>query len=408
MVSSHQVRWLFVDFNAYFASVEQQENPALRGKPVGVVPMMSDSTCCIAASYEAKAFGIKTGTNVAEARSLCPSIRFVEARHGVYVKYHHALVDAVDECIPVESVLSIDEMACRLTGSQQELPNALSVAAHIKQNIRLRVGEFLKCSIGLAPNRYLAKVAGDMRKPDGLTVIRPADLPLILWPLKLRDLPGIGRHMEERLSRHGIHTMKELCSLECARLHEIWGGVVGDRFYSWLRGEEPHEPATQRRSVGHSHVLEPQCRSLSGAYKIAQQLTAKAAVRLRRIGCRADGMSAAIQFLKGNTWAAKTRLGGTQDTPTFLKTLSALWDGTPPGIPLWVGVTFFPVTPEHLHTPSLFDNPKQEHLCEVMDQINERWGRDMAYYAALKDAEGRAPSRIAFTRIPDLREFDEV
>src|SRR5436309_2030075 len=113
MEETQKVKWLFLDLNAYFASVEQQVTPALRGQPVAVVPTMAETTCCIAASYEAKTFGIKTGTLVAEAKNLCPGIHLVEARHALYVRYHHAIVAAVDSCIPVESIVSIDEMACR-------------------------------------------------------------------------------------------------------------------------------------------------------------------------------------------------------------------------------------------------------------------------------------------------------
>ena len=95
------LNWLFVDLNSYFASVEQQDRPELRGKPVGVVPMMADTTCCIAASYEAKAHGVKTGTIVADAKRMCPNIILVEARHEIYVDYHHRVIEAVETCVPV-------------------------------------------------------------------------------------------------------------------------------------------------------------------------------------------------------------------------------------------------------------------------------------------------------------------
>jgi DNA polymerase-4 len=125
------LRARYVDFNSYFASVEQQERPQLRGKPIGVLPVMAETTCCIAASYEAKEFGVKTGTPVREARKLCPNIIFVEARPYLYVEYHHRLIEIVESCTPVEKTLSIDEMVCRLTGSQQQKDKALALAAHI-------------------------------------------------------------------------------------------------------------------------------------------------------------------------------------------------------------------------------------------------------------------------------------
>ena len=119
------LNWLFVDLNSYFASVEQQVRPELRGRPVGVVPMMADTTCCIAASYEAKAFGVRTGTIVADARRMCPEIVFVEGRHEIYTEYHHRIVEAVESCVPVTAVCSIDEMACRLIGRERHLRGGL-------------------------------------------------------------------------------------------------------------------------------------------------------------------------------------------------------------------------------------------------------------------------------------------
>ena len=119
------LNWLFVDLNSYFASVEQDDRPELRGRPVGVVPMMADTTVCIAASYEAKAYGVKTGTVVADAKRMCPGLVLVEARHEIYVDYHHRIVEAVESCLPVTAVCSIDEMACRLMGRERPLLAAM-------------------------------------------------------------------------------------------------------------------------------------------------------------------------------------------------------------------------------------------------------------------------------------------
>ena len=166
-----ELNWLFVDLNSYFASVEQEVRPDLRGRPVGVVPMMADTTVCIAASYEAKAFGVKTGTMVGDAKRMCPEIVLVEARHELYVDYHHRVVEAVESCLPVTAVLSIDEMACRLMGRERPLLAAMELGRKVKATIREKVGPMLRSSVGLATNRYLAKVASDMEKPDGLIAL---------------------------------------------------------------------------------------------------------------------------------------------------------------------------------------------------------------------------------------------
>ena len=137
------LRWLVLDLNSFFASCEQQEEPALRGKPIIVVPTMAETTCAIAASYPAKAFGIKTGTLVHEARRLCPEVQLVPARHKLYVEYHHRILTAIDKHMPVEEVLSIDEVACRLDRKQQDPGVARTLALSIKSQIQGDVGECL-------------------------------------------------------------------------------------------------------------------------------------------------------------------------------------------------------------------------------------------------------------------------
>jgi DNA polymerase-4 len=139
--------------------------------------MMADTTVCIAASYEAKAKGVRTGTVVADAKRMCPGIVLVEARHELYVEYHHKIVEAVESCLPVTAVLSIDEMACRLMGRERPLLAAMALGRQVKARIRERVGPMLRSSVGLATNRYLAKVASDMEKPDGLVALTLDILP---------------------------------------------------------------------------------------------------------------------------------------------------------------------------------------------------------------------------------------
>ncbi|MGH7594704.1 MAG: DNA polymerase thumb domain-containing protein [bacterium] len=396
------LRWLFLDLNSYFASIEQELRPELRGRPVAVVPVMTDATCCIAASYEAKAFGVKTGTLVSEARKLCPEIRLIEARHKLYVEYHHAIVQAVESCLAVAVVMSIDEMACRLIGSEQAVEKATAIAKNIKHAIREKVGRTLCCSVGLAPNRFLAKVASDMQKPDGLVVIRPADLPQILYSLKLNDLPGIGGRMHQRLQVYGIRTMEQLCALPKPHLKKIWSGIVGERFWHWLRGDDIVEPATQRGTVGHSHVLPPDLRTEEGAYAVAQKLVQKAAMRLRKMSYFAGGLRLSLRFVRDQSWSVQTGMVECQDTLTMLEALQMLWQQHPAGKPLAVGATLFDLVPAHLHNLSLFEDPKRTKLMQAMDAINAKFGTDKVYFGGIHEVKHTAPTRIAFTSIPDL------
>jgi len=245
------LRWLYVDFNSYFASVEQQLRPELRGKPVAVVAVETDSTSAIAASYEAEAFGIKTGTLIHEARRLCPDLICVLARHERYVEFHHRLIEEIEQHIPVSAVCSIDDMACRLINNEISVGRSTEIARSIKAGIAKNIGPHKRCSIGIAPNRYLAKVGTELQKPDGLVVLRPEDLPKSLFGLKLRDLPGIGANIERRVRKAGIADLPGLFALDPHRLREIRGSVWGAKLWYLLRGMELPEEITTRRSVGH-------------------------------------------------------------------------------------------------------------------------------------------------------------
>ena len=424
-IEEPRVRWLFLDLNSYFASVEQELQPLLRGRPVAVVPVVADTTCCIAASYEAKAFGIRTGTQVGEAKRLCPGLVLVEARHEIYVEYHHRIVQAVERFVPVASVMSIDEMACRLIGSEQPLLSALKLAERIKAGIRQHAGETLRCSIGLAPNRYLSKIASDMEKPDGLVALTPDILEAALLQLNLRDLPGIGARMEKRLHDCGIRTMAQLHALDREAMNSVWGGIGGEKLWHWLRGEDFEDAELEhQKSIGNSHVLPPELRTLDGAYAVVSKLLHKTAMRLRTAHLWATNLRLTIKFavpansttkkhLSGipqNAWSHSTSLIECQDNQTLVEGLKKLWAERPQGAayqkPFFVGVTLSNLVPDHLHTLSLFSGLETEarrtRLSSTMDKINAKHGTSMLFFASMLPAGAAAATRIAFTSIPDL------
>lgn len=397
------LRNLFVDFNSFFASVEQQERPELRGRPIGVLPVMTDSTCCIAASYEAKRFGVKTGTNAGEARKRCPGIVLVEARPPLYVKYHHELVEIVDSCLPVTEIRSIDEMTCALLGRWQERDTALRLAREIKAKIAARVGECLGSSIGIGPNAFLAKTASDMQKPNGLVVIDEGDLPQVLFRLELRDFCGIGEAREARLHACGIRSVEQLCLAPKELLRRAWNGIEGDRIYALLRGEEMERPPTRRCTVGHSHVLEPKYRTLPAAEAVLHRLLQKAASRLRSLGYLAASLAVSIKFVDRQRWGDEIGFRETQDTLDLIRAFDLVWRRCPPvtSFPLAVGVTLFHLTAAHNVTPALplFDSTRLA-LHRAVDKLNAAYGRNTVYFGGAQTALDAAPTRIAFTHIP--------
>ncbi len=403
------IRWLFLDLNSYFASVEQQEKPYLRGKPVAVVPMLADSTSAIAASYEAKAFGVKTGTRVSDARKMCPGIIFVEADHDLYVKYHHRILEVVESCIPIAAVMSIDEMICELKGSQLEIENAKKLAFKIKKELAEKVGEFVKCSIGIAPNRFLAKIGSDMQKPDGLTVLTKADLPHKLHSLKLRDFTGIGHQMEKRLRSAGVYQSDVLCSLSKEMLRQIWGGVMGEHFYEWLRGNDTDQASGKNKSISHSHVLPPEMRSMDGAYLVAQKLLHKAAFRLRKANLWASSMAVYVKFESEERFENSTRLLECQDNFSLLQALQDLWKPLSEAKkskeserPLKVAVWLNNLVSNEEHNLSFFENDRGLQVSQKLDEINSKFGKGSVYFGGVAADKEAAPNRIAFTSIPDL------
>jgi DNA polymerase-4 len=400
------LRYLFVDLDSYFASCEQEITPCLRGKPVAVVPTMADTTCCIAASYEAKAFGVKTGTMVREAKLKCPGIQFVEGNHKEYVRIHHQVIAAVERCIPVSAVQSIDEMYAELPPNWRDETKARQIAQQINQTIAQDVGRYIGCSIGIGPNVFSSKMASGMRKPRGLVVIHQEDLPRVFFDLELRDIYGIGFHMEQRLHRAGIHTVQALCTASRDTLIRLWSGVEGDRLYRELRGEIVERPPTVRRQVGHSHVLPPQQRNALDAFEVLHRLTQKAATRLRAMGYYCGKIQFGAHLENHQRWEQEATFFETCQTPVLLHHLSKAWNLFPfDRAPQKVWVVLSNLLSSGQYSPSLFSQQqdlRNERLDRTMDAINQRLGSRTVYYAGQRTSPQSIPLRIAFTHIPNL------
>ncbi len=399
------LRWLFLDLNSFFASCEQQAVPALRGQPIAVLPMMAETTCAIAASYEAKAFGVKTGTMVREAKQMCPNLKLVQARPKLYVEYHHKILEAIETFIPIDDVLSIDEVACRLDRVQREPDEARKLAFALKAAIRERVGKCLTSSIGIAPNKLLAKLASDMQKPDGLTFLPLNALPQSIVHLDLEDIPGIGANMAARLRAAGISDIAALWAADAGRLRSIWRGVTGARFHALLHGADLPSPSHPRRSLGHQHVLPPDERRIDRATPIIRQLLVRAAQRLRDEGFYCRRLILDVKWVQDlGYYVQERRFQETQDTAFLLKVMLPLWHAAPPLKPLRVGVTLADLKPCEAHQPDLFDKQTPEALSLAVDKINARYGKGTLAFGAYAPS---MTSKIAFSRVPKMKEFDE-
>jgi len=420
-------RFLFVDLNSFFASVEQHLHPHLRGKPVAVVPVETDATCAIAASYEAKALGISTGTMIYEARRICPELVCVIGNHAAYVDMHHRIIEEIERIIPVYQVESIDEMSCELMGSQRSEAEAVRLAQAIKDGIAQHIGESIRSSIGISTNRFLAKVATDLKKPDGLVVLHPEDVMRRMGRKSVDVFPGIGRQMRKRLLVQGVTEVADLLRLSAKQMRVIWGSVEGERFWYKLRGVEIDTPETKKSTIGHSHILEPAFRPAALAVHVGQRLLLKAASRLRRTEFVTAQMVVSLRFESGEKRRAHVEFQPVCDNAALMHAFMVLWNllvpSDEPRRIKKVAISLLKITPQWQkerqvdlfawadaaqEVPSVDERKKQEKLSRAMDVLNQRYGRDTVVQGFLPmRTHGFSGTKIAFTRIPQIEEFKE-
>jgi DNA polymerase-4 len=410
------LRALAIDFNSYFASVEQQERPELRGKPLIVVPVLAATTGAIAVSLEAKKLGLDRNARVAEARKQIPGLIVVEARPEVYIDYHRRLKAVVDTLAPVKRVQSIDELECELSGSLADPRRVRYLAESIRQKIYREVGRCLRCSIGIGPNWFIAKLASDLEKPDGLVVFDDADIPheLIRRNVQLGDFTGVGSNMLRRLQAAGIQDVTQLYSASSAKLRSVWGSVEGARFHDWLHGGVQDREPTRHDTIGHSHVLPPEKRNAVAALAVLHRLLQKAAMRLRHEGFYAGGLQLSVGYRDDTDWSADLQFNESQDTLLFTQALNELWSRRPrthlTKAPKQVGIVLLRLLTANLHTADLFENSKEEtrtKLFQAVDTLNKALGKNSVYFGGAHGATNYAPMRIAFTRIPEP-EIEEI
>ncbi len=437
------LRWLFLDFDSYFAAVEQQENPHWRGRPLMVVPLdKAEATMAIAVSRQAKAAGVKRGMTLAQARALCPDIAVATARHEVYVRWHHRLLATIERHAPIDLVHSIDELSIRLGRGQQEPCQARLLARNIKRALA-RVAPVITASIGLAPSHLLAKVAAEMDKPEGLRVLAPEDLSEALLHLPLEELPGISTGISRRLARAGVSDVAGLWRLAPRQARNIWGSVAGERFIRALHGEDVDlPPPGPPKSFGHGRVLQPDLATPSAAWPVACALLLKAATRLRRARMVAGEVTLAVRWRNatGGREAAARRLGwlamedvwravlpvATCDSLALLRALEGLWRrlekaaagqgggrrGVQPRMLRNVHVYLSRLSPESARQLDLFADTdvrwrERERLWAEIDRLNRRFGGRVVEPASLKRLDLKyLGAKIAFGRVPEAPDFD--
>lgn len=396
---------LFLDMNAYFASVEQQVQPPLRDQPVGIAPYIGATGCVIARSYEAKEWGISVGDLVRDAKNKCPKIQIIEARPALYQLYHKEILKVLERHSPHAAPLSIDEFLLRLTGGDVSYERSLKIARDIKSDLKT-VGDYLTCSIGIGPNYFLAKVAGESKKPDGLTSIELNGLDNFYEQLNLRDLPGINFRMEFQLAKRGVYKVIDFYKLDLVSISKMLGHM-GKAWYYRLRGYEIDSFEIKNKSCGHSHVLPPELRSEQGARATIRKLVQKAGYRLRKQKLWATGIYISVHFLEGGGFHQAKRTNLFNDNFTFLREVEFMLKKCQWRKPLYVAISAFGLVQNNNEQISIFPEiERSRNISKALDQINDIYGANTIFPASVFDAKASAPDRIPFG-IPryDIRNF---
>ena len=416
MHSPPSIGTLYIDFDAFFANVEKQVEPALRSKPVGITALGSEYSILITCCYMAKRAGVKRGMRVKEAREACPDIAIRVARPDVYVDIHNLIVAEVHSHVPVKKVWSIDEVECELIGRERE--RAYDIALAVQDGLRRNIGPYVTPSIGLAPNQFLAKVASEMEKPNGFVMLRKEDLPCPLFRLKLTDLPGISKGMKARLNKAGVMSVEDFWNISAKHARAIWGSVEGERMWMQLRGYAVEKPPTTRRMFGHSRVLSAEFKDPARAIECLRLLTVKAAHRLRRENYTAAALSISFRTQAFRTqekcrWSGEIGFLPCRDDHSFLHHLHKLYergiDVARPRRLRSVSVMLHKIALPTERGRDLFEDQqvrKWDKLTDVMDSFNRKQGAALIHLGPrAKLPGGYAGAKIAFGRVPDKEDF---
>ena len=415
MRQPQEIERLYLDFDGFFASVEQQAHPHLRGKPVGVVPFKdAQHTCVIACSREAKLHGVKNVMNISEARERCPDIILVPQSPDLYRRAHNALLSEISAVIPVDAVKSIDELTCKVSAAERDDPRALGL--RIKKRIADNIGPFIVCSIGFAANRQLAKMACKAGKPDGNMIWHPNDMPGPLLKLTLRDIPGIGERMEQHLIHAGISTMAKLLATQPKHMRKLWRNVTGERLWYALHGYDVQAPPSGRGMYGHGRVLPPDHRTAEHARTASRLLLVKAARRMRRDGWNAGRLWLWLELMDNKSVHRGAWLPAVHDDQAALSALGRLWDEARLQLPrtariMRLGVTLLDLTrASERQLDILLDDDRTrrrwENTTAAIDKLNRKHGRTLVSVGPWTPPPGGyAGGKISYTRIPRAEDF---
>ena len=389
---------LHIDMNAFFASVEQAMNPALRGKPIAVIGS-AHRTVITTSSYEARKYGVKTGMAVWEGKRCCPDLILVVGNNRRYTHTSAEIMKMLFDYTPLVEVFSIDEAFMDVTDCLRLFGSSENIAYRLKARIRHRFG--ITCSIGIAPNKLLAKLASDMQKPDGLTIIRAEEIGRVLENLPITDLCGVGRRLGRQLRLFGITTCGELGRFPVEVLKKKFG-IVGEYLQRMGKGLDdspvrPAEDAEPVKSVGHSMTLERDIDKREEILRYLLQLSEMVGRRARRYGVTGKTVSLYVRYADFDTSFGKQQTQGDYISLSedIYRAAVRILDSVTLEQPIrLLGVRLSNLRHREEQLPLFIDEKMKVFATRAMDEVNNRYGDFTVTFGALLSDQGKNGSFV--------------
>lgn len=393
---------MHVDLNSCFAMVEQQANPLLRGRPVGVTNRLVKNSILIAASYEAKAHGIGVGTSSEEARAICPNIVIVETDPPKYIYTYRKFFEILKSYSPDAQMKSVDEGVIDFKRTRVVNSRPLTeIGLEIKQRLKQDLGEWMTCNIGIAPNRWLAKLAAGLNKPNGMDVITHHNLASTYSQLELLDFPGINRRYKARLNLAHIFTPLDFFKAdEWYLTRQVFHSVLGHLWMARMRGWEVDDYATTIRTIGKQYVIPPKVRTNeTELVRIITKMCEMMGRRMRSKDLCAKGLFVGCWMTNTGFWHTRTKfksqLYTTQD---LARHALVLFNQRPPGVVRTLSITAYSLSKANNPQLQLFetDDVKRWRLTRFIDNLNDRYGEFSVMLGGMANSKEYVAEKIPF------------
>lgn len=408
-INYNQPMIMHIDLNSCFAIIEQQANPLIRRKPVAIAAYDTPRGAIIASSYEAKALGIKLGVNVREARLLCPEVIVMMPDPEKYFDAHRRFKQVLSRYTSNVTPKSVDEFVVDFRGSPavRNGKSLIEIGYQIKQDIKQVLGDYVTVNVGIGTNRFLAKLAAGLHKPDGLDVITGETLRDTYAALGLTDLPGINVRYQARLNAAGIFTPLQFLDANVLYLRKrVFKSVVGLYWHYRLHGHEVDQIDFGRKSFGQQYALAQKTSDIQELARLLMKLCEKAGRRMRTAGYVGGGVHLWLGFSNRTYWAqgkkAHHDVYATQDI--HMIALRLLQQARLPALVTNIGVTIFDLRPSSPEQLGLFDDSRLDarSLARAADAVNDRYGDFTLVPAVMANMQNIIMKRVAFGSVRDL------